>query len=157
MNSRKLKSSIGTGKSAMTATPPGKPLELGAAPEVAPGKLVRLHDLEGLMVISLPEELREIIGEKAFKLHVEELNQHEVVIIAGEASDLAYIRLSIFCMTGRAHGMGSPAAANSPGPTDKKSQGKAISSAKSQASSKPAVKSSTNSKARPIRGDGGNK
>ena len=52
-----------------------------AAPAATPDHLVRLHDLSGLVVISLPEALRDIIGEEAFKRRLDELNRHEFRLI----------------------------------------------------------------------------
>lgn len=140
-------------------TPAGKSRVPGVTPAASPGNLVRLHDLQGLVVISLPEGLREILGDEAFKRRLEELNQHQFVLIVREPHDVVYIRMPIFAMSGTAHGMGPQTAANTPEPIDGKSKGKGKvkSQVKSNASSEPAVNASTNSKARPILKAGGNK
>jgi hypothetical protein len=148
-----------SGHLADPVTPPGKPRkphETDATPAATPGHLVRLHDLSGLVVISLPETLRDIIGEEAFKLRLDELNRHEFLVIVREPGDVVYINMPIYAMRGMA-GMEPQAAAN-PLDNDKKSKDKASAKrqVKSQTRSKPAVKPSTQAKAKSGRGEGGN-
>ena len=161
---RKPAQSTQSGHLAAPITPPGKPRkphETDAALAATPGHLVRLHDLSGLVVISVPESLRDIIGEEAFKRRLDELNRHEFLVIVREPGDVVYINMPIYAMSGRAHGMGPLPSAN-PLDTDKtsKDKGSAKSRVKSQAKSKtrskPAVKSSTQAKAKSGRGEGGN-
>ena len=139
---------------------PRKPHAPDAAPAATPGHLVRLHDLSGPVVISLPESLREIIGEEAFKRRLDELNRHEFLVIVREPGDVVYIKMPIYAMSGMA-GMEPETAAN-PLDNNKKSKDKASakrqvkSQDKSKTRSKPSVKSSTQAKAKSGRGEGGN-
>ena len=150
---------------------PRKPHAPDAAPAATPDHLVRLHDLSGLVVISLPEALRDIIGEEAFKRRLDELNRHEFRLIVRESGDVVYINMPIYVMSGRAHGLGPLSSAN-PLDTDGKSKGKGSarsreksrkksqekSQDKSKTRNKPAVKPSTQAKAKakPGRGAGAN-
>ena len=153
-----------SGHLAAPVTPRGKPRKPhapNASLAATPDHLVRLHDLSGLVVISVPESLRDIIGEEAFKRRLDEINRHEFLVIVREPGDVVYINMPIYAMSGRAHGMGPLPSAN-PLDNDKKSKDKASakgqvkSQDKSKTRSKPAVKPSTQAKAKPGRGEGGN-
>ena len=102
---RKPAQSTQPGHLADPVTPRGKPRKPhapDAAPAATPDHLVRLHDLSGLVVISLPEALRDILGEEAFKRRLDEINRHEFLVIVREPGDVVYINMPIYAMRGMA-------------------------------------------------------
>ncbi len=161
VKNRKPAQPIQSGHLAAPITPPGKPRKPhapDAVPALTPDQLVRLHDLAGLVVVSVPETLRDIIGEEAFKLRLEELNRHEFLVIVREPGDVVYIKMPIYAMAGRADM--EPETEEKALDTDGKSKGKGNarsrekSREKSQGESKPAVKPSRKAKASSVRNAG---
>ncbi len=138
---------------------PGKPLKThspDSADEVTPDQIVRLHDLAGLVVISLPEALKDIIGEEAFKRRLEELNRHEFRLIVREPGDVVYINMPIYAMADRADMQPKTSAKVQDTDGKSKGNGSAKSRGKSKKKSKPAVKPSRKAKANSVLNPGGN-
>ena len=138
-----------SGKSAHATNKLVQPIEPGATPEASQSNLARIHDLMGLAVISLPQQLREIIGDEAFELRIAELNQHEFSMIVREPHDVVYVRMPIHAMSSRPQDLRPKAARKASAPPEKKA-----SSSKSRNSSKSAVKSATKPASRSVRSAG---
>lgn len=56
-------------------------------------KPVVVHDLQGYVVFALPPQLKDVLGEDAFKRCVSDLAAHEVMAIHREIDTIIYIRM----------------------------------------------------------------
>jgi hypothetical protein len=63
--------------------------------EVSAGQLVRLHDLNGVVVFYLPAEMRRILGEPLLSQQVNDLRRYAITLIARTASDVVYVDMPI--------------------------------------------------------------
>lgn len=70
-----------------------------AAQEATPqNQLVQVHDLVGTCVFVVPTELKQIIGEEAYELHIKDTEVHELLLIVRQPTDIVYIRFPIFVL-----------------------------------------------------------
>lgn len=72
-----------------------KPKKKNAAPEAPEKQLVRLHDLIGLTVLNLPQGLREILGEEAYKNCLKDVQEMVLTVILREPGDVVYMHMPI--------------------------------------------------------------
>jgi hypothetical protein len=63
--------------------------------EATSGQLVRLHDLNGVVVFYLPGEMRRILGAQMLSQQLNDLRRHAITLIARTASDVIYVDLPI--------------------------------------------------------------
>lgn len=66
-----------------------------AAPEAPEKQLVRVHDLIGLTVLNLPQGLREILGEEAYKNCLKDVQEMILTVILREPGDVVYMHMPI--------------------------------------------------------------
>lgn len=71
----------------------------GAVPDTMQPNLSRLHDLTGLVLVSLPTELQGIIGEEAHQRCIADIQGCEMVLIVREPNDVVYIRLPLVVLS----------------------------------------------------------
>jgi hypothetical protein len=112
-----------------------------AAPDSTEANLVRIHDLTGACLMSIPPELRVLLGDEAYESYMSQLKQVEVTLIIRSPHDVVYIEMPILTLKARPDSMQIQAAVNAliePG-----------SEPKSQA--KPATKRSSTPAAKPTR------
>ena len=67
-----------------------EPIALQEAPHQ--NKLVQVHDLVGRCVLVVPAQLKQIIGDEAYELHMKDTEVHEVLFIVRQPTDIVYIR-----------------------------------------------------------------
>ncbi len=66
-----------------------KPSQIPAADQP---KLVRIHDLTGFVAVSIPPELRQILGEEEYDSHIKEVETYEMTLIIRVPNDVIYLR-----------------------------------------------------------------
>ena len=70
-----------------------------AAQEATPqNQLVQVHDLVGTCVFVVPPQLKQIIGDEAYSLHLKDTEVHELLLIVRQPTDIVYIRFPIFVL-----------------------------------------------------------
>ena len=78
---------------------PAKPKALPAPDsdpvEATSGQLVRLHDLNGVVVFYLPREMRRILGAQLLSQQLNELRRTQITLIVRTANDVIYVDLPI--------------------------------------------------------------
>jgi len=77
------------------ASKPAKPRNTGLTPEASKPALVRLHDLSGLLVLHMPQQLREILGEELYQQFIQDAEQLTATLIHREIKDVVYIRMPV--------------------------------------------------------------
>lgn len=55
-------------------------------------KLARIHDLTSYAAVSIPPELRQILGEEEYESHIKRIENHEIVMIIRVPNDVVYLR-----------------------------------------------------------------
>jgi len=55
-------------------------------------KLARIHDLTGFVAVSIPPELRQILGEEEYDSHIKEIETYEMTLIIRVPNDVVYLR-----------------------------------------------------------------
>jgi hypothetical protein len=120
----KTRKPIKSGKSAQATTQAVEPIEPGATPEADQSNLARIHDLTSLAFITIPQELRGIIGDEAYERYAEELEQHEILLIVREPHDVVYIRVPIIALPIKPRGLAPQEAVKAPAHTKTKGKGK---------------------------------
>ncbi|WP_169804427.1 hypothetical protein [Polaromonas jejuensis] len=55
-------------------------------------KLARIHDLTGFVAVSIPPELRQILGEEEYDSHIKEMEAFEIGWIIRVPNDVVYLR-----------------------------------------------------------------
>ena len=55
-------------------------------------KLARIHDLASFAAVSIPPELRQILGEEEYESHIKEIEGYELVWIIRVPNDVVYLR-----------------------------------------------------------------
>lgn len=55
-------------------------------------KLARIHDLTGFVAVSIPPELRQILGEEEYDSHIKEIETYELTWIIRVPNDVVYLR-----------------------------------------------------------------
>ncbi len=83
-----------------------------AAPVNTEGNLVRIHDLTGTCLMSIPSELRALLGDEAYERYMRQLEQVEVTLIIRTAHDVVYIEMPILTLKARPDPMQIQAAVN---------------------------------------------
>lgn len=63
--------------------------------EATSGQLVRLHDLNGVVVFYLPREMRRILGAQLLSQQLNELRRTQITLIVRTANDVIYVDLPI--------------------------------------------------------------
>lgn len=63
--------------------------------EATSGQLVRLHDLNGVVVFYLPREMRRILGTQLLSQHCIDLRGTQITWIVRTASDVIYVEMPI--------------------------------------------------------------
>jgi hypothetical protein len=100
--SKKPAKSAKSSKPSSASIPAGEPIAKGTSPDQqtdpSQPNLARVHDLKSIAVMSIPEELRSIFGDEAYEHLVKELEQYEMVFVMRTASDVVYIRASLFAV-----------------------------------------------------------
>ncbi len=76
-------------KQARKPTPSAKPRQTPAADQPS---LARIHDLTSFAAVSIPHELRQILGEEEYERHIKEIENHELVMIIRVPNDVVYLR-----------------------------------------------------------------
>lgn len=74
---------------------PAKPQKNSATPEASEPQLVRLHDLSGMVVLHIPPQLREILGEKLYQQFIQDVEQLEATLIHRDIKNVVYIRMPV--------------------------------------------------------------
>jgi hypothetical protein len=75
---------------------PAAPPPNGTNPaEVSSGHLVRLHDLNGVVVFYLPKEMKSILGAQLLSQQRNDLRGHAITLIARNDSDVIYVDMPI--------------------------------------------------------------
>jgi hypothetical protein len=113
-----------------------------AAPASTEANLVRIHDLRGTCLMSIPPELRALLGDKAYESYMSELEQVEVTLIIRTPHNVVYIEMPIVTLKARPDPMQIQAAVNAqiqPG-SEPKSQAKPAAKRSSTPSVKPTRK-----------------
>ena len=54
--------------------------------------LARIHDLTNFAAVSIPPELRQILGEKEYERHIQKIENHEIVMIIRVPNHVVYLR-----------------------------------------------------------------
>lgn len=54
--------------------------------------LARIHDLTGFAAVSIPPELRQILGEEEYENHIKQIESYEMVMIIRVPNDVVYLR-----------------------------------------------------------------
>ena len=114
-----------SGKSAQAAKAAVKPVqstEPDAMPETGESSLARIHDLTSLCVISVPSELRAILGDEAYERNVRELEQYLITLIVREPHDVVYIHIPVLALEARPDDVALPAAVKAPARSRSKSK-----------------------------------
>ncbi|MGH6637340.1 MAG: hypothetical protein ACREBY_01910 [Polaromonas sp.] len=86
-------------KPSSASTQPSQPIAAGTAPDASQPHLVRIHDLKSFAVIVLPTALRALIGDEAYERQVEDLRNHELVLILREPHDVVYIQVPLMVLS----------------------------------------------------------
>lgn len=55
-------------------------------------KLARIHDLTGFVAVSIPPELRQILGDEQYDSHIKEIGTYELTWIIRVPNDVVYLR-----------------------------------------------------------------
>src|SRR2546427_2863731 len=55
-------------------------------------KLARIHDLTSFAAVSIPPELRQILGEEEYESHIKRIENYEMVTIIRVPNDVVYLR-----------------------------------------------------------------
>ena len=63
--------------------------------EATSGQLVRLHDLNGVVVFYLPREMRRILGAQLLSQQCNDLRRTQITWIVRTASDVIYVDMPI--------------------------------------------------------------
>ena len=70
-----------------------------AAPQLPP--LARIHHLSSCAVLSLPRELRDILGEEGFDRCVKDFEDHELAFLIHIDGDVIYLRSQMILLPQR--------------------------------------------------------
>ena len=54
--------------------------------------LARIHDLTSFAAVSIPHELRQILGEEEYERHIKEIENYELVMVIRVPKDVVYLR-----------------------------------------------------------------
>ncbi len=54
--------------------------------------LARIHDLTNFAAVSIPPELRQLLGEKEYERHIQKIENHEIVMIIRVPNHVVYLR-----------------------------------------------------------------
>ena len=54
--------------------------------------LARIHDLTSFAAVSIPHELRQILGEEEYERHIKEIESYELVMVIRVPKDVVYLR-----------------------------------------------------------------
>lgn len=65
-----------------------KPSQTPAADQ---SRLARIHDLTSYAAVSIPPELRQILGEEEYESHIKQIESHEMVMIIRVPNDVVYL------------------------------------------------------------------
>ena len=102
MTSKKLKPkspTIKSSKAGYSKTCPAKSAALpppGSDPaKAASGQLVRLHDINGVVVFYIPREMRRILGAQLLSQQCTDLRRTQITWIVRTASDVIYVDMPI--------------------------------------------------------------
>ena len=102
MKSKKLKPKSPTIKSSKAGYSKTRPAKSAALPppgsepaESTSGQLVRLHDLNGVVVFYLPREMRRILGAQLLSQQCTDLRRTQITWIVRTASDVIYVDMPI--------------------------------------------------------------
>ena len=102
MTSKKPKSkslSVSSQKGGYSKSRPAKSEALPAPDsdraEATSGQLVRLHDLNGVVVFYLPREMRRILGAQLLSQQCTDLRRTQITWIVRTASDVIYVDMPI--------------------------------------------------------------
>lgn len=102
MTSKKPKSKSPEIKSPKRGSSKSRPAKSAALPspgsdpaEATSGQLVRLHDLNRVIVFYLPAEMRRILGAQMLLQQLNDLRRHEITLIVRTTSDVIYVELPI--------------------------------------------------------------
>lgn len=110
---RKTRPSAKPSKSSKSAKPKKQAdiRELIAAQEATPqDKLVQVHDLVGTCVFVVPPQLKQIIGDEAYEMHIKDTEVLEVLLIVREPTDIVYIRCPIVVLPAEREELTAPVA-----------------------------------------------
>lgn len=102
MTSKKPKPKFSATKSPKAGALNSRPATPAALPppgtnpaEVSAGQLVRLHDLNGVVVFYLPREMKSILGAKLLSQQRKDLRGYAITLIARTDSDVIYVDMPI--------------------------------------------------------------
>lgn len=76
-------------KQARKPTPSAKARQTPAADQPS---LARIHDLTSFTAVSIPHELRQILGEEEYESHIKQIENLEMVMIIRVPNDVVYLR-----------------------------------------------------------------
>jgi hypothetical protein len=74
---------------------PAKPQKNSATPEASEPQLVRLHDLSGVVVLHIPPQLREILGEELYQQFIQDVEQLKATLIHRDIKNVVYIHMPV--------------------------------------------------------------
>jgi hypothetical protein len=77
------------------ASKPVKPQKTSVTPEAPEPQLVRLHDLSGLVVLHIPPQLREILGEELYQQFIQDVEQLTATLIHRDIKNVVYIHMPV--------------------------------------------------------------
>lgn len=102
MTSKKPKPKFSPTKSPKVGASNARPAKPAALPppgtnpaEVSAGQLVRLHDLNGVVIFYLPREMRSILGAQLLSQQLTDLRRTQITLIVRSANDVIYVDMPI--------------------------------------------------------------
>ena len=75
-----------------------KPAATPATPklsEALTGKTAQIHDLCGIVILCLPQEMRQLLGEEIYQQRIKELAEFALLLILREESKVLYVTAPI--------------------------------------------------------------
>jgi hypothetical protein len=105
MTSKQPKSTSPAIQSSKAKASKSRPSQSAALPppaselaEATSGQLVRLHDLNGVVVFYLPKDMQHILGAQQFLQQCTDLRRIKITLIVRTASDVIYVDLPVVVM-----------------------------------------------------------
>lgn len=110
--------------------------EPGSTLEGPPNNLVRIHDLMSFAAVSIPDELRGILGDEAYERNLEELEHYEILFILREPQDVVYLKMPVIAVSSEPRRPSTQEPVKAPTPPKAKAKAKAKTKAKTKAKPK---------------------